>query len=234
MKATTTGPSPPVQRSCAGLTSSPSRLPQGATASHETRTGGDAPIDPTERILRAAVDCYTHFGVSRTTTTEVARVAGVSRGTVYRYFPGPRALHDAVVNLMAQDVQQQVESAAKPEQTLEGFVATLFEVFAAHQVSTRVRQHLLEERETISWAMYQTDEDKTRRFIRRLLRDRMHAARARGELDPGLSDGDITEAVWMAVRSMTSMRSSPAVDLDDPPEVGRWFSRSIFRGLSAR
>ncbi len=221
-------------RSCTGLTSLPSPLPQADTNGRETASGGDAPVDQTERILRAAVDCYTHFGVSRTTTTEVARVAGVSRGTVYRYFPGPRALHDAVVNLMAQDVQQRVEAAARPEQTLEGFVATLFEVLAAHQVSIRVRQHLVEERETISWAVYQTDEDKTRRFIKRLLRDRLHAARARGELDPELSDGDVTEVVWMAVRSMTSMRSSPVVDLEDPWEVGRWFSRSIFRGLSAR
>jgi AcrR family transcriptional regulator len=56
--------------------------------------------------------------VSRTTTTEVARVAGVLPEAVYRYFPGPRALHDAVVDLMAQDVQQQVEAAAKPDQTL--------------------------------------------------------------------------------------------------------------------
>src|ERR1022692_4597253 len=189
--------------------------------------------EPTERILRAAVACYTQYGVSRTTTAEVARVAGLSRGTVYRYFPGPRALEAATINLMAHDVQLQVEAAAEPTQTFHEFVTTLFDVLARQLVSIRARQHLLEERETIPWAMYQTNEEVTRRFIGRLLRDRLVTARERDEIAAQISDADVAESVWIAVRGMTSMRSSPVVDLDDPADVGRWFGRLVFHGLSS-
>jgi AcrR family transcriptional regulator len=190
--------------------------------------------EPTERILRAAISCYTQYGVSRTTAGEVARVAGVSRGTIYRYFPGPRALETAAMNLMAHDVALRVDAAADPSQTFEQFVATLFEVLADHLVSIRARQHLLEERETIPWTMYQSNEDVTRRFIGRLLRDRLASARLRGEIDPLITDADAVESVWIAVRAITSLQSSPVVDLDDPGDVGRWFARFVFRGLSHR
>jgi AcrR family transcriptional regulator len=194
----------------------------------------EEPREPTERILRAAISCYTQYGVSRTTAGEVARVAGVSRGTIYRYFPGPRALETAAMNLMAHDVALQVDAAADPSQTFEQFVATLFEVLADHLVSIRARQHLLEERETIPWTMYQSNEDVTRRFIGRLLRDRLAAARSRDEIDPLITDADVVESVWIAVRAITSLQSSPVVDLDDPGDVGRWFARFVFRGLTHR
>jgi AcrR family transcriptional regulator len=195
--------------------------------------GSPANGQPTERILRAAIACYTQYGVSRTTTAEIARVAGVSRGTVYRYFPGPKALHRAAVNLMARDVQLQVEAAADPCHTFSEFVVTLFEVLAAQLVTIRARQHLLEEQETLSHAMYHTDDEETRQFITRLLRTPLGAARARGELDADVCDIDIAETVWIAVRAMTKMRSSPVVDLDDPVAVGRWFSRLVVRGVGA-
>ncbi|MEU4314091.1 TetR/AcrR family transcriptional regulator [Nocardia sp. NPDC024068] len=51
---------------------------------------GPAPVDQT--ILDAARECVAEFGVRRTTLTEVARRAGVSRPTVYRRWPDSRAL----------------------------------------------------------------------------------------------------------------------------------------------
>jgi AcrR family transcriptional regulator len=43
--------------------------------------------DTPERILQAAFDCIRDVGLSRTTVEDVARAAGLSRQTIYRYFP---------------------------------------------------------------------------------------------------------------------------------------------------
>lgn len=49
-----------------------------------------------ERILGAAEDVLRRFGPSKATVVDVARVLGVSHGSVYRHFPSKAALRDAV------------------------------------------------------------------------------------------------------------------------------------------
>lgn len=49
-----------------------------AAASHERQVR--------RQILRGARDCFVRLGITRTSMQDVARAAGVSRGTVYRYF----------------------------------------------------------------------------------------------------------------------------------------------------
>jgi AcrR family transcriptional regulator len=46
----------------------------------------------TDRILEAADDCFTTYGISKTTMDDVARRAQVSRATVYRYFSDRESL----------------------------------------------------------------------------------------------------------------------------------------------
>lgn len=43
-----------------------------------------------ERVVEAAEQCFAQFGVGKTTVEDVARLAGMSRASVYRCFPGGR------------------------------------------------------------------------------------------------------------------------------------------------
>jgi AcrR family transcriptional regulator len=56
--------------------------------------------DSRDRILDAARDCVLGYGVRRTTLTDVARRAGVSRMTVYRHYTDATAL---VFDLMTRE-----------------------------------------------------------------------------------------------------------------------------------
>lgn len=55
----------------------------------------DTPITR-ERILAAAEDVLRRFGPQKATVVDVARVLGVSHGSVYRHFSSKAALRDAV------------------------------------------------------------------------------------------------------------------------------------------
>lgn len=50
-----------------------------------------------QELLEAALDLFVEKGLNGTRTEEVARLAGVSKGTLYRYYPSKDALFKAVV-----------------------------------------------------------------------------------------------------------------------------------------
>jgi AcrR family transcriptional regulator len=63
-----------------------------------TATGQD------RRIADAALRCFARWGIGKTTLDDVAREAGYSRATVYRFFPGGKeALVDAVARAEVAD-----------------------------------------------------------------------------------------------------------------------------------
>src|SRR5690242_3902892 len=61
-----------------------------------TALAGPRP-DTAQRILDAAYRCVDALGVARTTMEDVARRAGVTRQTIYRYFPSKEDLMMALV-----------------------------------------------------------------------------------------------------------------------------------------
>jgi AcrR family transcriptional regulator len=52
----------------------------------------DAAAEMNVRLLASAEACFNRYGISKTTMDDVAREGGVSRATVYRYFPDREAL----------------------------------------------------------------------------------------------------------------------------------------------
>jgi AcrR family transcriptional regulator len=65
-----------------------------------------------ERILEAAVDVLRRFGPDKATVVDVARVLGVTHGSVYRYFSSKAALRDAVVQRWLEEMMPPLEAVA--------------------------------------------------------------------------------------------------------------------------
>lgn len=97
---------------------------------------------PATRLLDAGLACIARVGVSKTTLDDVAREAGVSRATLYRYFPGKPALLAALVGREATALAAALESASAGAESLaDAVTAITLEVqhrLAAHEALTFV------------------------------------------------------------------------------------------------
>ncbi|MGF7123629.1 helix-turn-helix domain-containing protein [Rhodococcus sp. TAF43] len=66
------------------------------------------------KILDAAAELFVERGVSATGMAEVAKAAGCSRATLYRYFENRRALHRAYVHREARRLGEQIAARVAP------------------------------------------------------------------------------------------------------------------------
>ncbi len=97
-----------------------------------TESSTEAPREPSVRqqLLAAALEAATVHGISKLSMGDVARTAGLSRQTVYRYFPNKEAL---VAEVVAEETGALIERVllagarhADPRDRLEaGFLAAL-------------------------------------------------------------------------------------------------------------
>ena len=85
------------------------------------RGGADpATLDGTSaRLLDATLAWIARVGVSKTTLDDVAREAGCSRATLYRYFPGKPALLHALVSREAGVLRRELQAVSADAESLE-------------------------------------------------------------------------------------------------------------------
>src|SRR5579859_2503594 len=94
--------------------------PAGNAPSRRAPAGGTAPDERTlreERLLDAAATLLVRWGYRKTTIDDVAREAGVGKGTIYLHWKDKNALFRAVIRREQQryDEELQRRIAADPE-----------------------------------------------------------------------------------------------------------------------
>ena len=99
--------------------------------------------DVRERLLQATYDCVARWGFAKTTVEDAAREAGVSRATVYRYFPGGRdEVFSAVVgwefSRFFLRLYAEVSDADTLEEVMERGLMFAHRALVEHEVLQRV------------------------------------------------------------------------------------------------
>ena len=99
--------------------------------------GRPAAYGPTEeRILRATLRLLGRRGVKRLGMQEVSEAAGVSRGTLYRYFPSKDQLLESVAafdeHSFTEGLAAALAACADPADRMRAFVAFAFDYIRTH------------------------------------------------------------------------------------------------------
>ena len=89
--------------------------------------------DTRHRILMAGLDAFTARGFEHCTIDEIARAAGVGKGTVYNYF---RTKEDLVVSFMV-DIERQLQAEATTLAQARGSAASILARFIESQMALK-------------------------------------------------------------------------------------------------
>jgi AcrR family transcriptional regulator len=198
-----------------------------------TESRVDTPHDDAMRrqILDAAMECFSRIGIAKTSIQDIARVAEVSRGTVYRYFKDRQTLVDAGVEFGAARYYEDAAKAMGKKATLDEQVAAFATVVVKTLLEHRTRDRLMDGDATLM-RLIVSDRAKTLERHAAFLRPYIEAAQDRGEIDATI---DIDEAAeWLArtIMSLSMIQTSLTADFDKPSSVGNYVGRFAVGGLT--
>src|SRR5690242_17197566 len=152
-------------------------------------------FDRRDQILEAANQCFTQLGIQRTSVQDVARMANVSRGTVYRYFEDRNVLIDAAIEFGAQKFYQLVAAAMEKKATLAEKVGAMAETHARILLDHRTRNRLMADDAELMRHMI-SDGDSAISRTTEFLTPYVREAKEKGEVGAGV---DVTAASeWLA------------------------------------
>lgn len=125
------------------------------------------------RIVQAAIRLYREIGYRKTTVADVARDASMSPANLYRFYPSRRALEEAVVTELLDEVLAAAASAARSGRSgLERLNATFGAISRLHEdrLANDVRLHeLVVAAGQANWLASLSHADRLRGVVRSII-----------------------------------------------------------------
>jgi AcrR family transcriptional regulator len=184
-----------------------------------------------QQILDAGSAWLTRFGNEKTTIQDVAQASGISRATIYRYFPGRAQLLQAITDYDHARQLQEVRARAAAAISLEEALAIAAEVLWVAALRFRTSEHLANRDRGLANYLVFRRADRSE-WITELIRPYVQRAREAGELPSDVSLDDAIEWIVMTLSAIPMLPRSGILDVGDPPAIGRLLARRICRGLS--
>ena len=104
---------------------------------------GQPSLEVTAKVVEGALRAIARFGLTKLTVDDVAREAGISRATLYRYFPGRGAVLAAVVQSETERLQRGLDEALVDVTGLSEALSAVAGFGARTFVGHEALQHLL-------------------------------------------------------------------------------------------
>jgi AcrR family transcriptional regulator len=149
----------------------------------------DRRIERREAILAAALDEFSSQGFAAARLEDVAKRAGVAKGTIYLYFRDKEALFQELIRAMLTPVVGSVEALRDADVPLSALSERMVDLFVGEIFSTKrgevIRLMIAEGRRFPKLAEFYYREVLSRIFA--AMRTLLERAAARGEVSPALA-----------------------------------------------
>jgi AcrR family transcriptional regulator len=183
--------------------------------------------DTRELIVESALACFRRQGLQRATIVDIAKMAGVSRSTIYEYFRDKAAIVEACAEHASERFYRQMSKAMERGSSLEEKLSR------AAVFVTQARRVIASEKyfdEEAIGLLLTKDAAVLLRECVDFLAPHLAAAKLTGEVRKDL---DIQAAGEWFARILFSLFSTPSstLDMDDPDVVADFVRAHLVRGF---
>jgi AcrR family transcriptional regulator len=190
-----------------------------------------ASVDPRERVMSATVRCVERSGVRGFSLEEVAAEAGISRTSIYRYFPGGRAqLVEQTATWEIARFWGRLAEAVADMPDLEDRLVKGLVTGRRVMDRSRILSNLMDSEFRELVAAVQPAEPLIHGVIREYMREMLEIEAEEGRLRPGTDPGFAADYL---TRMVLSWLGSPAgADLTDEAVARRVVRQEFLAGIT--
>ena len=138
-----------------------------------------------EKILQAAYGCFLKYGISKTSMSDIAREAGVSKSTIYYYFSGKDDLIIAILRKECNDLLARLKRIAAEklptEEKLQRMIGAKLEYI--HSLVSRARlsvEEYMKELNRIKQRLSELYERHERRILKKVVKEGIEKGEIKG------------------------------------------------------
>jgi AcrR family transcriptional regulator len=138
-------------------------------------TRGPAEHSVRSQIVKAARECFAHYGYNKTTVADLAREIGFSKAYIYRFFESKQAIGEAIcgdcVSGLFDQVREAVDQGEDPTDKLRRYArtvttATVDLLFTDHKLY-EIAVHASSE----NWEVVRAYTERLQRLLEEILRE---------------------------------------------------------------
>jgi AcrR family transcriptional regulator len=186
-----------------------------------------------ERIVRAAYKCFERYGVEQTSIEDIAREAGVTRPTVYRYFRGKVQIVDLISAEESRKVNVEVRKRLVRGRPFEELITDALVLIVRVAIENPYVRRILAYRELEAEAEASTSE--LHRLHQQWWGPMLEHAAERGELAKDLDVEEIL--VWLTLTQrmlLTRLESGPLEDAELRRLIRRFVVEPLLAGPAGK
>ncbi|MFN8025204.1 MAG: TetR/AcrR family transcriptional regulator [Acidimicrobiia bacterium] len=182
------------------------------------------------KVLAGAYECIVREGTTRPTIDEIARASGVSRASIYRWFPGGRdEVIQAAVGWEVDNFFLRLAAKLGDPPDFPSYLEAALPV-ARHDLLDHAVLHRMLEREPAEVStLLAFQQEHMVELVGLAFRPRLERDEAAGLLAAGTEPA--AAADYVARMALSLLAEPGRHDLDDPAEVGRLVRHELLGGI---
>lgn len=161
---------------------------------------GPAEHSVRDQIVKAARECFAHYGYAKTTVADLAREIGFSKAYIYRFFESKQAIGEAIcgdcLDTLFNQVRDTVDQGQDATDKLRRFAKTVtaagVELFFSDRKLYEIAAHASSE----NWSTAQAYTDQ----LQALLEDILKEGRESGEFERKTPLDETRRAIFYALK----------------------------------
>jgi len=149
------------------------------------------PEEKRQKILNVAITEFSEHGFDSANINSIAQKAGISVGSIYKYFENKEALFLTVIHFGVEKLKSVLEEIMQSDEGLESRIEKIIRAIQLHsrnnvQLTRLYNEMTTESRSTLVWKIASDMENATAGLYASFIKDAQKAGEVRPDVDPNL------------------------------------------------